>query len=862
MAAGVRGIGTRVAVGNNVGNPTNLALTLPTRQNGDLLLAISVCRSITAVPTCSAGWTAWPGFPKKSATASGGQIAVFYRFADGSEANPTVTWTGVTTGTSGDSSQGVILVVSEPNATPSDVTPPNPTDASAANPSIPTISTATADALAIGISVKISDTAQTGTIANSFVEQGDFHTTSGTGNHMYIATRAMAAPGATGASTVTESNGTAARCLSVSLAVKAKVFVYEDAAVSFGGAGTLTVDGVVEQVTPPPFNDPSDLSGLAMWFDADSLGLANDAAVTSWADLSGQGRDLTTAAAPTFKTNQLNGKPGVLFDGGDDYLTHLAGASFVTGKEITVFAVYRRLSNISNARVMAFNATDDIDYQTPSWCIYEGGSSDRIAPYSNGELAIHVPHPTAALLMTTWFGADDTHNLRIDRAPSSASQTSTAQMGVFTFQTKRFTLGMGWLGGPSSGGNLVFHEVVIYDRELTSTERGQVEDYLNAKWFTAPAGGIKDAAISLAGAASLAVTPRRRRRAAITMTGAAAISVTPRRRRRASVSLNGVGTLVPNPRRRRRAATVLSGAATLTTAAKRRRRAATLLQGVASFVVSGIDEATGVVYENAAVSLTGTGSLVVNPRRRRRAAVALSGVGTLISAPRRRRRAATTLVGVGTLTTVPRRRRRASLNLTGTGMMITAAKRRRLGRTTLIGVATFVTSGVVGAAPIIGAVNLIGRATLTVQPRRRRRAAITLTATGILQPKAKRNRRSAATLVGSASLAIKANRRRRGATVLSGAGVMQARPLRSRRGAIILTASGLLVADGTTAAAIWLPPPGMAVSTTQGARPTVVLITNGGANASASTVRPSVAITKPAPVIAKGVTPGRVKVDV
>ena len=237
-----------------------------------------------------------------------------------------------------------------------------------------------------------------------------------------------------------------------------------------------------------PFEDPSDLTGLALWYDADSLALSDGASVTTWADLSGAGRTLTTAAAPTFQTNELNGLPGVLFDGSDDYLTHLAGAAWITGDTVTVFAVMRQVAPVSNGRMMAFNATDDIDYSTPSWCIYDGGAGDRIAPYSNGELAIQVPHPTGATLMTTWFDGTD-HNLRVDGAPASTPTLSMAQMEPFTaFGTTRFTLGSGWLGGPSSGGNYMFHEVVVYDRALTGAERDQVEAYLTEKWLSGPAG--------------------------------------------------------------------------------------------------------------------------------------------------------------------------------------------------------------------------------------------------------------------------------------------------------------------------------------------------------------------------------------
>ena len=247
---------------------------------------------------------------------------------------------------------------------------------------------------------------------------------------------------------------------------------------------------IAGDISIPGEFSPSDLTDLALWYDAETLGLANSSPVTSWPDLSGQGRTLTTTMAPIFQTNALNGKPGVQFDGFDDYLTHLAGTPFINGKEITVFAVYKRLSGTSNGRIIAFNDVvggDLDDYSTPRWTIYEGGANDRIAPYSNGELAIQVPHPTEALLMTTWFDGTN-HNLRVDKAPASTPAFSTAQMGDYTFATNRITLSCGWFGVPSSTGNHIFHEVVVYDRALTTTERDQVEAYLDEKWFGAPAG--------------------------------------------------------------------------------------------------------------------------------------------------------------------------------------------------------------------------------------------------------------------------------------------------------------------------------------------------------------------------------------
>src|SRR5678816_1516696 len=64
-------------------------------------------------------------------------------------------------------------------------------------------------------------------------------------------------------------------------------------------------------------------SGAALWLKADSLALSNNDPVGLWTDSSGNGHHVSQSGVgekPLFKTNQLNGYPGVLFDGVDDRL--------------------------------------------------------------------------------------------------------------------------------------------------------------------------------------------------------------------------------------------------------------------------------------------------------------------------------------------------------------------------------------------------------------------------------------------------------------------------------------------------------------------------------------------------------------
>ena len=218
-----KSINTRAQSASSVVNPTNLATSpLPSPMaNGDLLLAITTCRSNTATVATPSGWTLWTGFPQRSATASGGSIYVFYRVVVGGETAPTLTWTGVATGTSGDSSQACIACFDRiDTASPIDAAPPAPTDASAGGAVIPGTTIVNSSTTAVGVGMKISDTNQTCIASGDYTEHGDFHTITGIGHNLFVGSQEEGLAGAIGSSPVTMSNAAVVRCLAAVLVVK------------------------------------------------------------------------------------------------------------------------------------------------------------------------------------------------------------------------------------------------------------------------------------------------------------------------------------------------------------------------------------------------------------------------------------------------------------------------------------------------------------------------------------------------------------------------------------------------------------------------------------------------------------------
>lgn len=113
---------------------------------------------------------------------------------------------------------------------------------------------------------------------------------------------------------------------------------------------------------------PTDFDGLQFWFDASQeVDLENDEAILQLQDFSGNNHYLSVAsgtAQPLFKTNVLNGLPGIKFDGLNDVLG--TGAS---GPENYYF-----LHNGPNTLFILLNITD-----TETGQVFLDSSSSNVA---------------------------------------------------------------------------------------------------------------------------------------------------------------------------------------------------------------------------------------------------------------------------------------------------------------------------------------------------------------------------------------------------------------------------------------------------------------------------------------------------
>lgn len=146
---------------------------------------------------------------------------MFQRVADGTAAdNASFTWTGLTTGTTGDSAGARILAYAN-LGTAVDGAAVKGSDAAITTPIvIPAVTTTKPNSMAIGVAIRINDTAHTFTVA-TWTERTDDNTTSGTGHGTVTADRVMAVAGSTGTANVTPSNTTSSRVLAASVGFEA-----------------------------------------------------------------------------------------------------------------------------------------------------------------------------------------------------------------------------------------------------------------------------------------------------------------------------------------------------------------------------------------------------------------------------------------------------------------------------------------------------------------------------------------------------------------------------------------------------------------------------------------------------------------
>jgi len=219
-----------------------------------------------------------------------------------------------------------------------------------------------------------------------------------------------------------------------------------------------------------PTTDLPVKDGLILWLDASddtTFSYSSGTLVSQWRDKSGLNNhaNQSTAANQSSRNSNTNSRKTVSFDGTNDYLD---GTNILTlANGYTLFTIIK--SSATGER--------DIITSTPF-----AGSTD-IYLYQQGSSGKFGNWPTVftsnAISLNTWYSLSTT----VSSAGSEtlylngSSQTSSSRTVT---NTKGYKIGSNSSAGEYWNGEIA--EIIIFNKQLTTTERKQVHSYLGQKW--------------------------------------------------------------------------------------------------------------------------------------------------------------------------------------------------------------------------------------------------------------------------------------------------------------------------------------------------------------------------------------------
>ena len=254
--------------------------------------------------------------------------------------------------------------------------------------------------------------------------------------------------------------------------------------------------------TPTPTAVPIDASNvnLQIWYDGSDIAQfqptnpSDGTTITQWNDKSAIAHNAnpiggSTGVRPSYEFNELCGQSGVWFDGTDGLsinpiteLQSLTGmtVSLVVRLDISLLGQQQHI--ILSSETSGGNYNDIYLFRESNGQIYFGftfGGSN----YRQTQSPV-ITDSNAHLITMTFNGNSTDHTLReklwIDGV-SIPLQPITTLGSTTPFDLNKVYLGTNPLG--TAGMNGYIFEMLVFDKELSSSERSSVENQLNDKWF-------------------------------------------------------------------------------------------------------------------------------------------------------------------------------------------------------------------------------------------------------------------------------------------------------------------------------------------------------------------------------------------
>ena len=237
---------------------------------------------------------------------------------------------------------------------------------------------------------------------------------------------------------------------------------------------------------------PTDLASLYAWYQADAItGLSNGDPVSTWADSSGNGYDLTASGAdrPSYQTNTLNSLAVVDFNA-----THWLAASTAadwkflhdsTGSSVFMVLRYTRQDRMAFLWTSPFNSTKVgwtfcADSVNTVYNLIRGSGSWTSLNKGANDVSVNTDYVMSVVCDPSNGTAADRSAYRID---GGTAVTNNVQSGTPSTADPNSPLTLGRVGDSNMDGlEGYIAEVVICNAALSDPDRQDVEGYLAHKW--------------------------------------------------------------------------------------------------------------------------------------------------------------------------------------------------------------------------------------------------------------------------------------------------------------------------------------------------------------------------------------------
>lgn len=258
----------------------------------------------------------------------------------------------------------------------------------------------------------------------------------------------------------------------------------------------------------PPFQNPSDLSGLFVWFRSTSIGVTgvDGSPVQYWPDDSGSGNNISINITessswntPAFYRNQINGYPTVRFSNGSNYgylyNSNSGNATAFSYTDLTTFSVFTPRDAVDLQTIYSFSDIyGNIDANIS--LNKQNNNSFNFSFTSNGsgiEIFTIANSPT----MGTSLYTPGTFVIRHDRFREGDNEfmfglygadIASGQATTLFSLPRILTVGGLYQQSRQFIGDIA--EIVAYNRELSTTEVQLVNQYLILKYQPGNVGNI------------------------------------------------------------------------------------------------------------------------------------------------------------------------------------------------------------------------------------------------------------------------------------------------------------------------------------------------------------------------------------